>query len=224
MTSPTLHPLAAAYLARLRAAARDLPSTRRDELVTEIEDHLVEVIPPDATDAQVLTELDRLGEPAEIVEAERPEPEWVAPAATPTQPAAIEPAPRRGAQEWVAIVLLLVGGFAWGVGWFLGALMLWTSRAWKLRDKLIGTLIIPGGLALTWLVLFAPWVISTPRKCGSVDGHETCTGGMSINDTLFVVLLVASFIAPFVTATYLAIRAGRAERAGRTAPAMSAAG
>jgi len=221
VTPPTLHPLAAAYLARLRTASRDLPSPRRDELVAEIEDHLAAVIPPDATDAQVLTELDRLGEPAEIVEAERPEPGWATPAPTLAATAA-EPPPRRGAQEWVAIVLLLIGGFAWGVGWFIGALMLWTSRAWTLRDKLIGTLIIPGGLALTWLVLFAPWVISTPRKCGSVDGHETCTGGMSINHTLFVVLLVASFIAPFVTATYLAIRAGRTERAGRTATAAPA--
>ena len=223
MTAPTLHPLAVAYLARLRTASRDLPSPRRDELVAEIEDHLAEVIPPDATDAQALTELDRLGEPAEIVEAEQPEPAWPAPTPAPAPVAVAEPPARRGAQEWVAIVLLLVGGFAWGVGWFIGALMLWTSRAWTLRDKLIGTLVVPGGLAFTWLVLFAPWVISTPRKCGSVDGHETCTGGFSIGHTLFLVLLIACFIAPFFTATYLAIRAGRTERAGRIAPAVSAA-
>jgi uncharacterized membrane protein len=208
MTPTTLPPSAAEYVQRLRSAAHDLPRARRDELAAEIEAHLVEVIPPDATEAQILTELDRLGDPQDIVAAERP--------STPTESTASADVPRRGAQEWVAIVLLLVGGFAWGVGWFIGALMLWTSRAWTLRDKLIGTLIIPGGLALTWLVLAAPLLIS-PSKCGTVDGRETCTGGTSVSHTLFLLLLIASLIAPFVTATYLAVRAGRAARVARAA-------
>ena len=223
MTSPTLHPLAAAYLTRLRTASRDLPSPRRDELVAEIEDHLAEVIPPDATDAQALTELDRLGEPAEIVEAEQPEAEWPAPAAAPARPATTEPPPRRGAQEWAAIVLLLVGGLALGVGWFIGVLMLWTSRAWTLRDKLIGTLIVPGGLALTWVLIVLPVMIS-PTKCGSTDpGHDTCDHGSTLIHVLYRVLLAVAVIAPFVTATYLAVRAGRAERAARIAAAAPAA-
>jgi len=217
VTAPTLHPLAAAYLMRLRAASRDLPSPRRDELVAEIEDHLAEVIPPDATDAQALNELDRLGEPAEIVEAERPEPEGATPAPAPTPVAAAEPPARRGAQEWVAIVLLLVGGFAWGVGWFIGALMLWTSRAWTLRDKLIGTLIVPGGLALAWFL-----VSSSVEVCfEDRSGHDTCQDdGTTIENLLFFVLLAVSLIGPFATATYLAIRAGRTERGGRATPTV----
>ena len=72
MTTQVLHPLAADYLERLRATARRLPRARRDELLAEIEVHLTEAIAPDATNAEALTALDRLGSPEEIVAAETP--------------------------------------------------------------------------------------------------------------------------------------------------------
>jgi hypothetical protein len=56
------------------------------------------------------------------------------------------------AVETAAIALLLVGGFLWGVGWLAGAVLLCLSDAWSLRDKLVGTLVVPGGLALPFLV------------------------------------------------------------------------
>ena len=136
MTTDTLHPLAADYLERLRRAGRDLPAGRRRELLAEIEGHLSEAIEPGASDAQALTVLDRLGEPEAIIAAEMPPPE--------------EAPERRGVAEWAAIILLPFGGFIIGLGWLVGLILLWSSRAWTTRDKWIGTLVIPGGLATAW--------------------------------------------------------------------------
>lgn len=56
----------------MRRAGKRLPRGRRQELLTEIEAHLHEAIAPEATDAEALTVLDRLGGPEEIIEAEQP--------------------------------------------------------------------------------------------------------------------------------------------------------
>jgi hypothetical protein len=110
MPTMTLHPLATEYLDRLRKASARLPRGRRDELCAEIEAHLAEAIDPQAPDADALTVLDRLGEPEEIVAAE--------------QPPAAAGVPARGGHEWAAILLLLVGGFVFWVGWIAGVVLL----------------------------------------------------------------------------------------------------
>jgi hypothetical protein len=91
MTTTTLHPLAADYLARLESAARRLPSGERRELVEEIRAHLREATDADMSDAEALTALERLGEPGEIVDAQRPDEDLAA-----------DP---RGIHEWAAIFL-----------------------------------------------------------------------------------------------------------------------
>jgi hypothetical protein len=48
----------------------------------------------------------------------------------------------------VIIVLLVFGGFLALIGWIVGAWMLWWSSAWTKVEKLIGTFVVPGGLAL----------------------------------------------------------------------------
>jgi len=47
-----------------------------------------------------------------------------------------------------AIILLLCGGFFFLVGWVVGAVLLWISPRWRLADKLLGTVVWPGGLLL----------------------------------------------------------------------------
>jgi hypothetical protein len=148
MTTDTLHPLAADNHTRLQNAGRGLPPERIRELAAEIEAHLCEAIEPGATDAQVLTVLDKLGPPEAIVAAESPETEDVS--------------PRRGLGEWAAIALLLFGGFIFGIGWLAGLVLLWNSRVWTMRDKLIGTLVVPGGLAISLPVGLI--LLGTPTK------------------------------------------------------------
>lgn len=199
MMTDTLHPLAADYLERLRRAGRDLPAGRRRELLAEIEGHLSEAIEPGASDAQALTVLDRLGEPEAIIAAEMPPPE--------------DAPERRGVAEWAAIILLPFGGFIFGVGWLVGLILLWSSRAWTTRDKWIGTLVIPGGLATALVVGLIVGGTTTKQVCsGFPGGVQRCTnaGASSTGSTVLgIALFVVLVLAPIATAIYLARRAGR---------------
>jgi hypothetical protein len=197
MTTDTLHPLAAEYLQRLRRAGRSLPPGRLRELVAEIEAHLSEAIDPSASDAQARTVLDKLGGPEAIIAAERPYRD--------------ELPDRRGISKWAAIILLLFGGFILGLGWFVGLILLWSSRVWTARDKWIGTLVVPGGLATG--VLIGLYVIGAPTKkrCSGVAGgppHCTSAIGQSpLPGVLGVAVFVLLVLAPIATSVYLARRA-----------------
>ena len=58
-------------------------------------------------------------------------------------------------REPIAIVLLLIGIMLFAVGWLVGVILLWSSPIWRLRDKFLGTLVVPGGLPMG--VIFATW-------------------------------------------------------------------
>jgi uncharacterized membrane protein len=196
MTASTMHPLATEWLDHLRAAAARLPASERAELVSELEAHLVESIPPGASEAQVRAALDRLGDPEAIVAEAAGAPEGLR--------------SRRGTQEWAAIILLLVGGFLFLIGWIVGLVLLWSSKAWTLRDKLIGTLVLPGGLLGSY-VFFAFGALSAAQVCTQVGNQpEACKGGHSTGVNLLLLAgLIASVVLPVLTAIYLARRADR---------------
>jgi uncharacterized membrane protein len=211
MNAATLHPLAKDYLKRLKKAAASLPRARRKELLAEIEAHLAEALPPGASEAEALNALERLGDPAEIV-AEAGAGQALA--------------PRAGLNEWLAIPLLLIGGVILPVlGWFVGVVLLWSSRIWTLSDKLIGTLVLPGGLA--GVVFLGLGVVGgttsvetctgTPVKVGphsvkAVNAGSDCvsSGGGGTN-YFFLALFVLLVVLPVFTSIYLGRRATRAE-------------
>jgi hypothetical protein len=163
--------IVADYLRRLRAAASGLPADRRAELVEEITSHVAEARAGAGTagagPASVRNILDRLGDPAEIVRA--------AADALPGNPAATASADgrgRAGGLEIAAVILLLVGGIVVPIaGWLVGVVLLWASPRWRTRDKLLGTLVWPGGLlAPAGLLLIAgagTLVASSSSGCGS---------------------------------------------------------
>jgi hypothetical protein len=198
MNTP-LDPLAVAYLDRLRNAARALDARERDDLVCEVEAHLMEAIPPGATEAEVRTVLDRLGEPEEIVAVERP------------------PVKARGAVEWLAIILLPVGGLMIPfVGWVIAVVLLWSSRAWSSRDKVIGTFLLPGGLLPAFMLLFLGTSTSSgscpPRPAvAAVRGAaDACTTGPSTARIVVAgAILVAAVVIPIWSAIHLARSADR---------------
>jgi hypothetical protein len=193
MTTTTMHPLAADYLNRLERAARRLPRAERRELFEEIASHLSEATNAGMSDAEILTALDRLGDPDDIVEAQLPD-----------QPPRSEGI---GGLQWVAILLLLFGGFLFFFGWLAGVVLLWSSRAWRARDKLIGTLIVPGGLATA--VFFGLFVVASAQKCVSIDGGpQHCTGGPStVHQIISLIVLALIVLGPICTSVYLARRA-----------------
>ena len=117
------------------------------------------------------------------------------------------------------MILLPLGGFAIGVGWLVGVVLLWSSRLWTTREKLIGTLIVPGGIATALLVAV---LTGTKRRCstfatvdpstGSVVGRATvhCTpsAGPGAAATAWqTALVVLCVLGPVVSAVFLARRA-----------------
>jgi hypothetical protein len=188
MNDSSLHPLARDYLKRLKKAAANLPRARRNELLGEIEAHLSEALPAVASEVEALNVLERLGEPAEIV-------------------AEIEPGPdtlhgkRASALEWIAVILLLIGGIVFPiVGWIVGVVLLWISKIWTTRDKLVGTFVLPGGLGL--LV----WGVALVVNVSSLDQQP-----FTVATCLFSAVLIAGLVLPILTSIYLARRARRPE-------------
>jgi hypothetical protein len=67
---------------------------------------------------------------------------------------------RRGRLEWAAIALIVCCtwfgvvffGAAAVLAWPVGVVLLWRSRIWNVRDKLIGTLLIPVVSSLSYLI------------------------------------------------------------------------
>jgi hypothetical protein len=55
---------------------------------------------------------------------------------------------------------LLFGCLFLGVGWLVGVYRLWRSPVWSRSEKLLGTLVLPGGLM--WALSLAPRQIAAP--------------------------------------------------------------
>jgi hypothetical protein len=127
------------YLAQLDMALQGVDTTRREEILAEVREHIEEgrtgLDPDDA--ASVRTLLDRVGDPAAI--------------------AAEAGAPPPGSRRWDAWApwLIIFGPVASGLGWIAGVLILWTSPAWSRRDQLIATFVPLAGLVALFFGLVA---------------------------------------------------------------------
>lgn len=114
-------------------------------------------------------------------------------------------------REMVTLVLLLFGGLLLIVGWMVGVLLLWSSKIWTTRDKVIGTAIFPAG------VLFVPLLLalSSPYQA---DPGNICVTGLAPRTAIhctpytltgagssagLICLYVLDFVAPFIVAYYL---------------------
>jgi len=215
--SSTPDKLVERYLKHLEVELDDLPRDRRREIVEEIAGHIAEARASleHESEADVRNILEGLGDPADIAEDAR-ERFDVQPPAAPAQPSRT--------LEIAALVLLLVGGLILPIaGWVIGVVLLWVSTVWNVRDKIIGTVFVPGGLGLSLFLLFA---------VGSGAGGEVCSGtvlkgsggpqavtrsctesGTSVGDVIMIVFMTALVIAPIVTTAYLGYRLRQSTRA-----------
>ncbi len=193
MTRPTVE----AYLDRLEKELVDLPDDRRRELIDEIRGHIDEALAsmPDPSEADVRNVLDRLGEPADIAAEARER--FDITRVTPTW------------RDWAAVVLLPFGALlikvigVWGVlGWVLGAILLLSSPIWSRRDKILGLVLFPGGLALPAVLLVASGQVCS---AATVNGRsvESCTG-FSLAPALGIPLLIVLVVTPLAVAAHLA--------------------
>jgi hypothetical protein len=201
--------LVADYLRRLRRAARSLSRERRRELIAEISEHIAEAqaaggASGEGQSAALRNALERLGEPREIVAA----------AGGPLV------AGRPGALEIAAVVVLLLAGIAGlvagipgiVVGWGTGVVLLWVSPRWRWPDKLLGTLVWPGGLAAPLVLLSLP--ISASACVGGSNTATRCTGGSGLPPWLSILVIVVAIAAPILVGIRLLLRARRVHEPG----------
>jgi uncharacterized membrane protein len=199
------------YLDRLEQELASFPSARRRELVQEIGAHIAEARAGLESDdeASIRNLLDRIGDPAEIA-AEA----GGAVEESPTAPAQVVER-RSGALEVAALILLLIGGLVLpAVGWLVGVLLLWISSAWTARQKLLGTLVVPGGLALpVSLLVFATSSETTcyQQPLSGVRDQMLCSRGGSSGQVVGAIVVALLGVASIATVAYLARRMGRNE-------------
>jgi len=196
------------YLERLRQAADRLPPERSAELVAEIREHIDAAVAAGeaGTEAELRDLLDRLGDPEEIVAAAADDEPAPPPAGRYRRPGI--------GLEITAVALMTLGSLILVVGWAVGAILLWTSRRWTTREKLLGTLVVPGGPFLILLsVQFGGRVCTseqtfTDSAGGTTTIAEQCSG-FAFPPYLGIPLFFAWLVLPFLVGGLLLGRARR---------------
>jgi hypothetical protein len=214
MTNSTADRLVDDYLTRLAGASQALPPDGRTESLAEIRGHIAASLSgaTDADEAAVRTMLDRLGDPADIVAAavenDPPEP--------PSVPGTQGRRPGIGL-EVGAVVMLTAGSLVPVIGWVVGLMLLWSSGVWRRSEKLLGTLIVPGGPGLALLIATLPGQTCSSTSSSTTSGQVATTGpvctGFALPPALGIALMLFVLIAPIVVAVVLINRAR-----ARTAP------
>lgn len=171
------------YLKRLEAALATLPSSERTRIVEEISTHisLVRSQANEGNESEIRNLLERLGTPETIA----------------SEAGAQDPSPWNRRVDGFVPYLLLFGGFLYMIGWAVGVAKLWTSRSWSWWEKVLGTLVLPGGLVPFWLVL--------------ANHVALCTGqcGIDTLPTIGILELLGAFAAPILMVAYLDIKRRR---------------
>ena len=185
MTAVRASQLVDAYLRRLEIELMDLPAAKRHEIVDEIRRHIAgeRSAMVDETDANVMNLLDRLGDPAEIV----------AEARSGTERPRLAPGLRRfGTLEVLTLALVLLA-------WPVGVILLWASRAWTTREKVLGLLLPPGGYPGAFLL------IANFHRFASMTDAGPNWAQITVGAVLFTVSLLL-LTAPIGMCVYLATR------------------
>jgi hypothetical protein len=134
------------YLQGLDHAARKLPYWQRQLLMDDVGRHIDAELANGNDDlAQMREVLNRLGSPEQLLRSGATIPDWP------------------GGQELAAVMIVLAGGVIVPViGWLVGVTLLWASPRWQFGDKLLATLVWPGGLAGLAGLLFATVAAAQP--------------------------------------------------------------
>jgi uncharacterized membrane protein len=184
MTDSTVDRLVDQYLTRLADAAQALPPDRRAELLSEIREHIAAAIAEadGADEVAVRTMLDRLGQPGDIVAAAVEDD----PPKDPANASTSQTHQRGLGLEIAAVVMLTLGSLIPVFGWAVGVVLLWSSGLWRRSEKVLGTLIFPGGPGLALFLGAA--AVALPQALG-------------------ITVLLFALIGPLVVAVVLLSRA-----------------
>ncbi|NUP47822.1 MAG: hypothetical protein HOW97_11005, partial [Catenulispora sp.] len=130
---------------------------------------------------------------------------------------------RLGTAEVFAVALLQGGFFLFGIGWIIGLILLWTSLRWTVREKLVGTFVLPGGLGFAILLIAMP---TSSKSCYSdSSGSQHCTtSGWTVPGWAGLAIVAIGVALPIYTSYFLVRRARqRASTQSRPGRAISGA-
>jgi uncharacterized membrane protein len=172
------------YLRDLEAGLEGLAPKRRRQVLDEVGQRIARARADldGETEAAVRAVLRRIGEPADVA----------AEAVRRFSVQAAGPSSRRF--EIIALVLLMIP-FA---GWATGVVLVWMSRVWSTRDKVIATL-----AGMSWVLAGLATLLVSAAGSAPVGSTPVQTADPS---PLAVIVFVAPFVLPIVAAIYLALR------------------
>jgi hypothetical protein len=201
MTAAHAKQLVDGYLGRLELALLDIAPGRRSEILDDIRAHIADERGnlEQETDADLLNLLERLGDPAEIAAAAKDGQSTFRPTG---------PTGRVGLLEILALVLT-------PLVWPAGVVLLWLSPAWTTRQKLLGTLVWPGGYpGLLVLLPLTLMIGSHQGGCATAFDDQgrviwtTCPPQwqQTVAAIVAVIVVLLALLLPVVVGIYLATR------------------
>jgi hypothetical protein len=178
------------YLRDLETGLRDLEAGRRRQFLDEVRARVARArVAVDGetaeTEAGVRELLRGIGDPADLASEAR------------SRYGGREPGSSRGPGrrfEVIALVLLMIP-FA---GWATGVVLVWMSRVWSTRDKIIATI---GGMS--WVLAGLATLLVSAAGSAPVGATPVQTADPG---PLALVVFVIPFVLPVLAAVYLAIR------------------
>ena len=188
------------YLAALEARLIHLPADQSEEILFGVREHIAEAM---ARGSQSTAEvIASLGSPDDVLTgylADTPPPVLQQPIAPPTAPQNYQ-----SSTLWVVatVILLPFGVFLAGIGYLFGLAGLWMGKRWKLWEKIMGTLLFPGGMLGAFYATFMPfWVapVSVRGDTAEATISNPVLPGMGL------IAGVAMMCLPIIVAVYLLV-------------------
>ncbi len=184
------------YLSALEARLSLLPADQSEEILFGVREHISEAI--SRGDRPVSEVLASLGNPDDVL-AETAGPD----AALNSGDSRVTTIPRwRSTSPWLAltVVLLTFGGFLLGVGWLAGVACLWLGTRWKTWEKVIGTILLPGGvLGALYFARVIPWPADPAPEGVNTGTVEPVIPGLPLTATILIMCI------PLIMAGYLLV-------------------
>lgn len=210
MTAPNeTEQVISSYLNEIAHEAAALPADRRAELITDISEHIAAArASGEASTTQGVRDLlSRLGPPRDIVAAEYEGHDF------PLRPIVVQSPPGTKA-ELAAVLLLTLGSVVIPlIGWAAGVILLWLSRWWTPKEKVLGTLVWPGGYLGLLFVMSVPAQSCFSSSTTDSNGVTTITAenceGFALPTALAIPTALVWLVAPVVVAMFLYRRAQR---------------
>lgn len=200
-----------AYLDAVRGALAGVEPARVEALLSDVRAHIAEAAADQRAEGGPLdidAILVALGEPETI--AASVERTTVVPAAA--RPPFLDT--RGGAV--LTVITLMIGGFVIPfLGWIAGLVMLWMSRGWRTRDKVIGTVVPPAALTIVGILGLGAFTLAPEVQECFDECVEAVTPLMpAAYDIVWAGVAVVLLLAPIAVAVWLLVsfRASVVER------------